>query len=79
MAFVSWDDEITKTKNRLSELTEDLSTMMTGRYSTGDRETAYRKIDEATAYLEFCRKQKAIESGGTRSTRISYGRHRRFR
>jgi len=79
MAFESWDDEIAETKNRLSELRADLSTMLTSSYTTADRGTTYRKIEELTGYLQFCREQKAIEEGGTRSTRLSYGRHRRFR
>ena len=79
MAFVSWDDEITKTKNRLSELSNDLSTMMTSQYSTASRSATKRQIRELQDYLLFCRQQNAMETAGDPSTRVSYGRHRRFR
>jgi len=79
MAFTSWDDEITKVKNRLSELTEDLSTMLTKGYSTGEVSAQKRAIKELQDYLEFCQEQKAKDSSGEPSAMVSYGRHRRFR
>lgn len=39
----------------------------------------YNGPDEAMKWIGFAREQEARESAGSRSTRVSYGRCRRFR
>ncbi len=38
-----------------------------------------RSADDLTKLLDYVAKRKNMETAGTPSTRVSYGRHRRFR
>jgi hypothetical protein len=78
MGFTSWTAFRQTLENALQSHIE--GNPMTGQVSMPDGTMIrYNGPDEAMKWIAFARKQEALESAGSRSSRVSYGRHRRFR
>lgn len=79
MSFTTWANLVSTLKDRIAELTEDLSTLMTSEYSdNGAIAAKKRKIDEVTGLLDWAEKKRDASTAGHPSVTVSYGRHRRF-
>ena len=50
-----------------------------GQYAIGDRQVRYKSEKEFFDALEMTYKMEALETSGTSSLSVSYGRMRRFR
>lgn len=76
MAFSTWTALRTAIKDAIAD--HVAGSPCTGEYSIGGRTLKYRSYQDL---IELYRKTyvlEAMETPGTVSTRVSYGRHRRF-
>jgi len=76
MPFTNWDDLISDIKDSAVErVTSGVKSV-----TLSDGKTIqYTSIDELIKSIELVKKMETMESAGDRSTRVSYGRYRRFR
>jgi hypothetical protein len=78
MPFTTWTAFRTALLNAIQSHVEGQP--MTGQVSMPDGTLIkYNGPDEARKWIEFADMMIARESAGSRSSRVSYGRHRRFR
>ena len=75
--FSTWAALRTAIKNKIAN--HVAGEICVGEYSIGNRRLKYRSFDDLVNLLEKTYALEAMESAGDRSTRVSYGRHRRFR
>lgn len=77
MAFTTWAALRSDILDKIADYVA--GSPMTGEYEIGDRKMKYRSIDELTKLYNDTKILEAAETSGNRSTRVSYGRPRRFR
>lgn len=78
MAFTTWAAFRTTLLDAIQSHVEGQP--MTGDVSLPDgTRIRYNSVDDARKWLEFADFQIAKETAGSRSSRVSYGQHRRFR
>lgn len=79
MAFTTWAALETSILDAIEAYVTSGSAI-TKSYSLPDGRThTIRSYDELKNFLEYVRMRKKAEEGGIISTRVSYGRYRRFR
>lgn len=76
MAFTTWSALRAAIKDAIAD--HVAGTPCTGEYSIGNRRLRYRTFDELCGLLEKTYKLEGLENTGSRQTRTSYGRYRRF-
>lgn len=76
MAFTSWSALRTAIKDALASYVDGAPCV--GAYSIGGRNLQYRSVDDLKRLLEITYELESLEDTGEPSSRISYGRHRRF-
>ena len=77
MAFTTWAALRTAIKDAIASYVD--GSPITGSYSIGGRMVQYRSIDDLKKLLQLTYDMETMEGGGDPATRVSYGRHRRFR
>jgi hypothetical protein len=77
MAFTTWSALRDSIKDAIADYVSN-GGPCTGSYSINGRSLTYRSIDELKRILKLTYEMEEIESTGDPSTRISYGRFRRF-
>ena len=77
MAFTTWSALRTAIKDAIADYVA--GSPVTGEYSIGGRTLRYRSIEDLKNLLKLTYEMEDLETAGHPSTRVSYGRHRRFR
>jgi hypothetical protein len=77
MAFTTWSALRTAIKDAIADYIAN-GGPVTGAYSINGRSLTYRSIDDLEKLLKLTYTMEAIDSAGDQSTRVSYGRYRRF-
>lgn len=76
MSFTSWSALRDDIKDKLAAHVS--SSAMAGEYSIGSRRLKYRSYEELMDLLKLTFELEALETAGSTSTTVSYGRYRRF-
>ena len=77
MAFTTWAALRTAIKDAIAD--HIAGAPCVGEYVIGSRRLTYRTYDELVKLLEVSYSLESLETAIDPSTRVSYGRHRRFR
>jgi hypothetical protein len=77
MAFTTWSALRTSIKDAIADYIA--GSPCTGEYSINGRRLVYRSVDDLKKLLLLTYEMEELEGGGDPSTRVSYGRYRRFR
>ena len=77
MSFTTWSALRTDIKNAIADPVA--GTPCVGSYQIADRMLKYRTFEELIGLLEKTYTLEALDSPGSISSRVSYGRHRRLR
>jgi len=77
MAFSTWAALRTAIKDAIAD--HVAGSPCVGEYQMGNRRLKYRTFDELCDLLTKTYRLESLETAGDPSTRVSYGRHRRFR
>jgi len=77
MAFTSWSALRTAIKDAIADHVAGAPCV--GSWTIGDKTVKYRTFEELCGLLDKTYAMESLESPGDPSTRVSYGKHRRFR
>jgi len=77
MAFTTWAALLTSLKDALSDHIANGDPCI-GEYEVNGFHVRYNGPDQLQKWIKFIEKQIAKETAGSPSSRVSYGRHRRF-
>lgn len=77
MAFTTWTVLRTAIKDAIAN--HVAGAPCTGSYTIGDRSVKYRTFEELIALYEKTFVLESMDTAGDPATKVSYGRHRRFR
>ena len=76
MAFSSWSALRDDIKDKLAD--HIAGEAMAGEYTIGERRMRYRNYDELIDLLKLTFEMEALDTAGSPSSMVSYGRYRRF-